>query len=60
MLLHDPQTAGLAAALGEADAMVVWRCHIGLDAVDDVTDSAWAFLRPHVTAADACVFSRRS
>jgi trehalose synthase len=60
VLLHDPQTAGLAAPLREAGAVVVWRCHIGLDTADDVTDSAWAFLRPHVTAADACVFSRRS
>src|SRR3954454_3601020 len=60
VLLHDPQTAGLAAPLGEAGALVVWRCHIGLDTVNDVTDSAWAFLRPYVDAADACVFSRRS
>jgi len=60
VLVHDPQTAGLAAPLGEAGALVVWRCHIGLDTVNDVTDSAWAFLRPYVDAADACVFSRRS
>src|SRR3954451_2138793 len=31
VLLHDPQTAGLAAPLREACSVVVWRCHIGLD-----------------------------
>jgi trehalose synthase len=29
VLLHDPQTAGLAAPLAQAGARVVWRCHIG-------------------------------
>src|SRR5215471_9915907 len=27
VLLHDPQTAGLAAPLAQAGARVVWRCH---------------------------------
>jgi trehalose synthase len=31
VLLHDPQTAGLAAPLAQAGARVVWRCHIGVD-----------------------------
>ena len=60
VLLHDPQTAGLAGPLGEAGALVVWRCHIGVDAGNDVTEAAWAFLRPHVSGAQAWVFSRRS
>ena len=60
VLLHDPQTAGLAAPLVEAGALVVWRCHIGVDTANEITEAAWAFLRPHVTAADALVFSRRS
>ena len=30
VLLHDPQTAGLAAPLARAGARVVWRCHIGV------------------------------
>ena len=29
VLLHDPQTAGLARALRERGALVVWRCHVG-------------------------------
>jgi trehalose synthase len=60
VLLHDPQTAGLAAPLADAGALVVWRCHIGVDSSNEVTDKAWAFLRPHVSRADGWVFSRRS
>ena len=60
VLLHDPQTAGLAAPLVQAGARVVWRCHIGVDWEDDVTRAAWDFLRPHLAAAEAYVFSRRT
>ena len=59
VLLHDPQTAGLAAPLADAGARVVWRCHIGVDWEDEVTRAAWEFLRPHLAAAEAYVFSRR-
>ena len=59
VLLHDPQTAGLAAPLAQAGARVVWRCHIGVDWEDDVTRAGWDFLRPHLAAAEAFVFSRR-
>ena len=59
VLLHDPQTAALAAPLARAGARVVWRCHIGVDWEDEVTRAAWEFLRPHLTAAEAYVFSRR-
>ena len=51
VLLHDPQTAGLAAPLAQAGARVVWRCHIGVDWEDDVTRAGWDFLRPHLAAA---------
>jgi len=59
VLLHDPQTVGLAAPLAQAGARVVWRCHIGVDREDEVTRAAWDFLRPHLVAAEAYVFSRR-
>jgi trehalose synthase len=59
VLLHDPQTAGLAAPLAQAGARVVWRCHIGVDWENDATRAGWEFLRPHLTAAEAYVFSRR-
>jgi trehalose synthase len=60
VLLHDPQTAGLAAPLVRAGARVAWRCHIGVDWSNDATRSGWEFLRPHVLAAHAYVFSRRA
>ena len=59
VLLHDPQTAGLAASLAQAGARVVWRCHIGVDWENDATRAGWDFLRPHLTAAEAYVFSRQ-
>ena len=59
VLLHDPQTAGLAAALASAGARVVWRCHIGVDWENDATRAGWGFLRPHLASADRYVFSRR-
>jgi trehalose synthase len=59
VLLHDPQTAGMAAALAETGARVVWRCHVGRDGTNHLTDEAWSFLRPHLAACEACIFSRR-
>jgi len=59
VLLHDPQTAGLAEPLARAGARVVWRCHIGVDWENDATRAAWDFLSPHLTSAEGYVFSRR-
>lgn len=60
VLLHDPQTAGLAGMLREAGAHIVWRCHIGRDEPTELTEIGWAFLRPHIEAAEAFIFSRRA
>jgi trehalose synthase len=60
VILHDPQTAGLAAGLRSLGARVIWRSHIGADRENDNTDAGWAFLRPYVEPAEACVFSRSS
>ncbi len=58
VILHDPQTAGLARQAREAGAIVVWRCHIGRDTANQYTDEGWAFLRPYLVHVDAYVFSR--
>ena len=58
VILHDPQTAGLVAAVRETGATVVWRCHVGLDVANDHARTAWAFLREYVLPAHAFVFSR--
>jgi trehalose synthase len=60
VILHDPQTAGLAAPLIERGARVAWRCHIGTDRVNARTEEAWAFLLPHLAACHTFVFSRPS
>lgn len=60
VLLHDPQTAGLAAGLRQAGVHVAWRCHVGRDEANEVTEVAWAFLRPYLESVEALVFSRRS
>jgi trehalose synthase len=58
VLLHDPQTAGLAHALSRAGVIVVWRCHVGADTTNEHVERAWAFLRPYLDDADAYVFTR--
>jgi trehalose synthase len=58
VLLHDPQTAGLAEGLRAAGAHVIWRCHVGADTSNAATLAAWSFLRPYVEQAEAVVFSR--
>jgi trehalose synthase len=60
VLLHDPQTAGLAPLLRDAGARVIWRSHIGSDTVNAWTEEAWGLLRPYLTSCDAFVFSRRA
>lgn len=59
VLLHDPQTVGMAGALSDRGAHVVWRCHIGAEHSDEHTRRGWAFLRPFIERAEAYVFSRR-
>ena len=58
VVLHDPQTVGLAPELKRLGATVVWSCHVGIDQPNDLARAAWDFLRPYVQAADAYVFSR--
>lgn len=59
VLLHDPQTAGMAAGLRAAGVRVVWRSHIGRDTPNDLTDLGWRFLGPYVRGAEAMIFSRQ-
>ena len=59
VILHDPQTAGLIEPLVRHGAVVIWRCHVGRDVGNEMTESAWAFLRPYLEQAHAFVFSRR-
>ncbi len=58
VILHDPQTAGLAEPVRRTGATVIWRCHVGLDHANEQARDAWRFLLPYVLPAHAYVFSR--
>ena len=60
VILHDPQTAGLAEACARKGAAVVWRCHVGVDKPNDHAREAWSFLVPYLEHVGAYVFSRRN
>jgi trehalose synthase len=58
VVLHDPQVVGLAPALRDLGAHVIWNCHVGADVANAQSRQAWEFLLPSATAAQAQVFSR--
>jgi trehalose synthase len=61
VILHDPQTAGLAETLAGRGIPVVWRCHVGIDGGNEWTADGWDFLRPFLEPfVDAYVFTRQS
>ena len=60
VVLHDPQTAGLAPALKAMGATVVFRSHVGADNPNALVQAAWDFLLPYISYADAIVFTRHS
>jgi trehalose synthase len=60
VVLHDPQTLGLAGPLRRLGVPVIWSCHVGVDQPNELARAAWDFLRDHVQETDAYVFSRRA
>jgi trehalose synthase len=60
IVLHDPQTLGLARTMRDAGATVVWRCHVGVDTPNEHSERGWEFLRPYLDSVDASVFTLRS
>lgn len=58
VLLHDPQTAGLIPQLRDTGALLIWRCHVGIDMPNDVARDTWRFLIPYVSEAAVTIFSR--
>jgi trehalose synthase len=60
VVLYDPPTAGLARALSERGARVIWRCHVGSDAPDSRGRSAQEFLRPYIDQVDRYAFPRET
>lgn len=61
VVLHDPQTAGLAETLHGLGAVVIWRCHVGVEEHNEHTRTAWAFLRSYLEPyVDQFVFTREA
>src|SRR5438552_11207612 len=42
VVLHDPQTVGLAPMVHRRGAAVLWRCHVGVDEPGPHAREAWA------------------
>ncbi|MGI9568579.1 MAG: glycosyltransferase, partial [Desulfobulbia bacterium] len=59
VVLHDPQTAGLAPILADHGVLVLWRCHIGRDERTKEVDKAWKFLKGYLKPVIRSLFSRR-
>jgi trehalose synthase len=60
VILHDPQTAGLAPCLLHHGARVIWRCHVGSDGWNDQNALGWAFLERYLRNVDAYIFTREA
>jgi trehalose synthase len=60
VVLHDPQTVGLAPYLAHAGVTVIWRCHIGQDWSNEEVERGWNFICPYLESATATVFSREA
>ncbi|MFE0021161.1 glycosyltransferase [Amycolatopsis sp. NPDC059021] len=60
VVLHDPQTLGLAPALRDAGMRVIWRSHIGTRRESARTASAWRFLAPFLDGVHQLVFTSPS
>src|SRR5262245_19085895 len=60
VILHDPQTAGLAPHLRDHRCALIWRCHIGDDRANEETERGWNFLAPYLVHVPISIFSRRA
>ena len=60
VILHDPQTAGIAPHLLNSGVHVLWRCHIGHDHPNDQVDYGWEFLCPYLEDVPVFIFTRQT
>ncbi len=58
VVLHDPQTIGLAPWMRKAGARVIWRCHIGYDKDNEYVSRSWNFLQPYSSYCEHFIFTR--
>jgi trehalose synthase len=58
VVLHDPQTLGLARPIAAAGTSVIWTCHVGADRPNDLVREAWRFFSDDLSAVAAATFTR--
>jgi trehalose synthase len=58
VVLHDPQTLGLARSIAGAGASVIWTCHVGADRPTDLVRETWQFFFEDLAAVDVATFTR--
>lgn len=58
VVLHDPQTVGLAPHVACTGAAVIWRCHVGTEQTNEQTRAAWDFIEPYLGHVNRLVFTR--
>jgi len=59
VVLHDPQTLGLAPGLVDSGARIVWHCHIGTTTGDTTPPAAvWRFFSDELPLLDAVLTTR--
>jgi trehalose synthase len=56
VVLHDPQTLGMAETLVAAGVRVIWQCHLGCVDPNPWTSQVWEFLGDDLFAPDGYVF----
>lgn len=59
VVLHDPQSLGMAPTLAATGATVLWHCHVGTDRPDALGPAAvWREFAPELGAVSAVITSR--
>jgi trehalose synthase len=58
VVLHDPQTLGLARSIAAVGATVIWTCHVGADRENDLVREAWRFFSDDLAAVGVATFTR--
>ncbi|MAD97958.1 MAG: group 1 glycosyl transferase [Flavobacteriaceae bacterium] len=61
VVVHDPQPLPLGRMIKEhLDVSLIWRCHIGLEEQNEVSNAVWDFLSPYFEPYNEFVFSLES